>query len=68
LSFSESRHLRYVVKEFVEHSLAERFHQGIGGQLVKSKAGAANDNGTDDSIVCRSRLGSLLNYYHRQAA
>jgi hypothetical protein len=40
-----------VVKEFVEHYLAEQFHQGIGGQLVRSKAGAANDNGTDDSIV-----------------
>ena len=43
-------------------------HQGIGGQLVKVKAGPANDNGTGGQIVCRSRLGFLLNYYHREAA
>ena len=27
------RHLRHLVKEFVEHYMTERFHQGIGGQL-----------------------------------
>jgi hypothetical protein len=62
------RHLRYVVKEFVDHYLAERFHQGIDGRLIKANAGPANDNGTTAPIICRSRLGSLLNYYHREAA
>jgi DNA topoisomerase I len=58
----------YAVKEFIDHYLTERFHQGIGGQLVRVQAGPANDNGTGGPIVCRSRLGSLLNYYHREAA
>jgi putative transposase len=66
--FFGERHLRYVVKEFVDHYQTERFHQGIGGQLIKGQSVSANDNGTTDQIVCRSRLGSLLNYYHREAA
>ena len=67
--FFGERHLRYVVKEFMAHYLAERFHQGIGGQLVNGQAGSANDNGTNGArIACRSRLGGFLNYYHRQAA
>jgi hypothetical protein len=61
--FFGERHLRYVVKEFVDHYLTERFHQGIGGQLVRVQAGPANDNRTGGQIVCRSRLGSLLNYF-----
>ena len=66
--FFGERHLRYVVKEFADHYLTERFHQGLEGQLVTSAAGSANDIGTTDPILCRSRLGSLLNYYHREAA
>jgi hypothetical protein len=27
-----------------------------------------NDNGADGKVACRSRLGGLLNYYHRKAA
>jgi hypothetical protein len=27
-----------------------------------------NDNGSDGKVACRSRLGGLLNYYHREAA
>jgi putative transposase len=62
------RHLRYLLKEFVEHYPTERFHQGIGGELIKSQPGSANDNGARGSIACHSRLGGLLNYYHRAAA
>ena len=51
----------------MEHYMAERFHQGIGGQLIKKQACSANDNGTG-AIVCRSRLGGMLNFYHREAA
>jgi putative transposase len=54
--------------EFVEHYHNERFHQGIGGELIKSQPGSANDNGSNGSIARRSRLGGLLNYYHREAA
>jgi hypothetical protein len=57
-----------VISEFVEHYLRERFHQGIDGQLVKTRSGFANDNGTVGPVVCRLRLGTLLNYYHREAA
>jgi len=61
------RHLRYLIKEFVEHYMTERFHQGIGGQLIRN-VGPTNDNGAEGSVRCRSRLGGLLNFYHRQAA
>jgi len=56
-----------LIKEFVEHYMTERFHQGIGGQLIRS-VGPMNDNGADGKIACRSRLGELLNFYHRKAA
>jgi hypothetical protein len=49
------------------HYLAERFHQGIGGQLIRN-VGPTNDNGAEGSVRCRSRLGGLLNFYHREAA
>jgi hypothetical protein len=54
--------------DFMQHYLAERFHQGLGGQLIKSQAGSSNDNGTNGTIIRRSRLGGFLNYYHREAA
>jgi putative transposase len=62
------RHLRYLVGTFVDHYLTERFHQGLGGQLIRPQALARNDNGAAGTIRCRSRLGGLLNFYHREAA
>ena|SRR5580658_226638 len=62
------RHLRLLLREFMEHYIAERYHQGIGSQIIKPKALASNDNATPGAIGCRSRLGGLLNYYHREAA
>jgi transposase len=61
------RHLRHLIKEFVEHYMTERFHQGIGGQLIRN-VGPTNDNGADGKVACRSRLGGLLKYYYREAA
>ena len=61
------RHLRHLVKEFVEHYMTERFHQGIGGQRIRN-VGLTNDNWAEGSVSCRSRLGGLLNFYHREAA
>ena len=61
------RHLRFLLKEFVEHYMDERFHQGIGGQLIRN-VGSTNDNGEDGKVACRSRLGGLLNFYYREAA
>ncbi|HJX66008.1 MAG TPA: hypothetical protein VJ860_18885 [Polyangia bacterium] len=57
----------HLIKEFVEHYMTERFHQGIGGQLIRN-VGPTNDNGADGKVACRSRLGGLQNYYHREAA
>ncbi|MFC1611645.1 integrase core domain-containing protein [Myxococcota bacterium] len=64
--FFGERHLRYVIKEYMAHYLEERFHQGLDGQLIRSKN--ADDGGVEGSIRCRQRLGGLLNYYHRKAA
>ena len=62
------RHLRYLIKEFVEHYHTERYHQGLGGQIIELKTSPANENGTSGAIKCRSRLGGLLNFYYRKAA
>jgi hypothetical protein len=62
------RHLRYLIKQFIEHYLTERFHQGIGSQIIMPETTSSNDNAMPSSIRCRSRLGGLLNFYHRRAA
>jgi len=62
------RHLRHLVKEFIGHYLTERYHQGIGSQIIRPKASPSNDNTMLGAIGCRSRLGGLLNYYYREAA
>jgi hypothetical protein len=48
--------------------MTERFHQGIGGQLIRKQVGPTNDNGADGKVACRSRLGGMLNYYYREAS
>lgn len=62
------RHLRYLLRQFVAHYLMERFHQGLGGQLNVPQQISENDNSMAGAIRCRSRLGGLLNVYHREAA
>ena len=62
------RHLRHLLRELVTHYNTERFHQARGGKLIRPRVTAGNDNGTSDPIQCRSRLGGLLNFYHREAA
>jgi len=47
--------------------MTERFHQGIGGQLIRNVV-PTNDNGADGKVAPRSRLGGLLNFYYREAA
>ncbi len=65
--FFGERHLRYVISEYIEHYLHERFHQGIDSKLIRPTV--ANDNAAANRpIKCRSRLGGLLNYYYREAA
>ena len=62
------RHLRYLLKEFLAHYHTERFHQGLGGQLIEKEAGSTSDEGACGQVVCRSRLGRMLNFYYREAA
>ena len=62
------RHLRYLLKEFLAHYHRERFHQGLGGQLLEARAGSMIEKGAHGKVVRRSRLGGMLNYYHREAA
>jgi len=62
------RHLRRLITEFAEHYMTERFHQGVGGQLIRKHVGPTNDNGAAGKIVRRSRLGGMLNFYHREAS
>lgn len=62
------RHLRHVIEEYMRHYQHERFHQALGGKLVVNNQPVANDNDTLRPVGCRSRLGGLLNYYHREAA
>jgi putative transposase len=62
------QHLRHLLREYISHYLRERFHQGLGGQLIAPAKPSANDNSTTGEIRCRSRLGGLLNFYHRDAA
>ena len=62
------RHLRHLLRELVTHYNTERFHQALGGQLIRLPATAASNNGSGIGIECRSRLGALLNFYQREAA
>jgi putative transposase len=62
------RHLRHVLRKFMGHYLTERYHQGIGSQIIRPMASPSYDNATHGAIGCRSRLGGLLNYYGREAA
>jgi putative transposase len=62
------RHLRHLLKEFVGHYLTERYHQGLGSQIIRPIASPSNDNATLGAVRCRSRLGGALNYYCRTAA
>jgi len=61
-------HLRYLVRQFVEHYQSERYHQGIGSRLIDARPTPVNDNAALRPLQRRSRLGGVLNFYHREAA
>jgi transposase InsO family protein len=56
--------LRRALREFVEHYHHERPHQGIGNVIPLPRPEDLIGN-RDGEIVRKSRLGSLLNFYHR---
>jgi hypothetical protein len=62
------RHLHHLLKGFIVHYQAERYHQGIGGQLIRPTPAPSNNYAALGAVQCRSRLGALLNFYHREAA
>lgn len=58
--------LRRTINEYLEHYHCERNHQGLDNQIpFPDLARTECDNG---KINKKSRLGGLLNFYHRQAA
>jgi transposase InsO family protein len=59
------RHLRAVVREFVEHYHAERNHQGLGNVIRFPSRDSASPIG---HIGRRQRLGGVLSFYTRNAA
>jgi hypothetical protein len=62
------RHLRHLIRELLIHYMTERYHQGIGSQIICRTLPPSNDNATDGAVRCPSRLGGALNYYSREAA
>ena len=65
LMFFGETSLRRALREYAAHYQHERNHQGLGNKLV-----AANEAefGSNAAIARRSRLGDMLNYYHRESA
>ena len=59
------RHLRAVVREFVEHYHAERNHQGLANIIPFPSRDSASPLGR---IRRRERLGGVLSFYVRNAA
>ena len=62
------RHQRHLLSEFMGHYLTERYHQGIGSQIIRPALSPSNENASPGPIECHSRLGGVLNYYCREAA
>ena len=62
--FGESS-LRRAMAEVETFYNRERPHQGIGNTIILPEVDKPPKEGT---IECRSRLGGMLNYYHRKAA
>ena len=54
--------LRRTVTSFIEHYHSERPHQGIGNEVIDSKAEAGVG-----PVRCSAHLGGLLRHYHRAA-
>jgi putative transposase len=66
LVFGE-KHFDYLVKEYVEYYHTERPHQGLGNRVVIGGTPPAPPD-SNDTLLCRTRLGGLLKHYHRTAA
>ncbi len=58
-------HLRWAVREYVQHYHAERPHQGLHGALIE---GDGRFEQAEGAVRCRERVGGLLRFYYREAA
>jgi hypothetical protein len=47
------RHLRHLIREFQAPYLTERYHQGIGSQIILPKVSPGKDTATVGVIECR---------------
>jgi len=56
--------LHRAIAEYVEHYHRERNHQGLDNTVINAGAEIGRATGR---IVCRERLGGMLNYYRRAA-
>ena len=63
--FFSERSLRHATGEFLAHFHAERNHQGLDHRIIEPGDEVGKRH---DSVVCRERLGGLLEYYFRQIA
>ena len=59
------KHLRNVIKAYMEHYHIERNHQGLGSSIIHPDENVGKSEG---GVRTRSRLGGFLNYYYRIAA
>jgi transposase InsO family protein len=59
------RHLRRILREYIRHYNTERPHRGLSLQTPESTLTLYDPGG---SVVRTSRLGGLINEYHRKAA
>ena len=56
--------LERAVSQYVTHYHAERYHQGLGHQLIDPEDQVGS---VDGNIKSRERLGGMLKYYRRVA-
>ena len=57
------RHLDYLIRECLAHYHHERPYQSLGNRTIRPLPVSA-----EGEIQCETRLGGLLNHYHRKAA
>jgi transposase InsO family protein len=57
--------LRYAIRCYLSHYHAERNHQGLDNALITPEPEMA---WSSSRVKCRTHLGGLLSYYHREAA
>ena len=58
------KHVRYVVGQYVAHYLTERPHRVLGHRVIEPETPMP----TEGEVLCRERLGGLLNTYYRKVA